>query len=464
MKTLRAKFIFWICLLFCSIGTFIYLSLSIILPQKLSDQILKRDIKIAQYLSREVQEPLLVNNKLALKLLLEDRLESLGDILYIFIRSRDGSIIVSTFQKGFPRGLMHINDKIFELQKSAEDIYHIDKFIVDNKKAYDIAIPLLKGELGALHVGVSLESSKAEIATFSKIKYYVAIVIFIGLGVGILIFALLGIFLSSRILKLKNFATRIGQGDLDEKIDMKTDDEIGALAIAFNGMAISLKEKIQEVNRLNIIKERDRIAFDLHDGCAQDIASIIKRLELCEKLFERDPSRGFEELKALKENTRVTLNKTRKVIFDLKLPEDANFDLLNNLKDFMMNYQEESDIKVRLNIMGSVNGVSADKSKQIFYIIEETLNNVRRHSLANNVELNLQCNEQNGLTIDIKDDGRGFDIDQVDLSARERGRWGLASMRQRAVSLGGSLIINSKPGKGTEVSIKIPLNEKEKQV
>lgn len=460
MKTLRAKFIFWICLLFCSIGAFIYFSLSIILPQKLSDQILKRDIKIAQYLSREVQEPILVNNKLALRLLLEDRLESIGDSIYIFIRGRDESIIASTFQKGFPKGLMHINEKISELQKPVEDIYSVQEFFADGKRVYDIATPLLKGELGSLHMGVSLESSKTEIATFSKIKYYVAIVIFIGLGAGVLIFALLGIFLSNRIIKVKNFATRIGQGDLDGNIDIKTDDEIGALARAFNEMAINLKEKIQEVNRLNIIKERDRIAFDLHDGCAQNIASIIKRLELCEKLFERDPSRGFKELRALKENTREILNDTRKVIFDLKLPEDANFDLLNNLKGFILNYQEESDIKVKLNITGSVNGVSADKSKQIFYIIEETLNNVKRHSLANNVELNLQCNEQNGLTIDIKDDGRGFDIDQVELSARERGRWGLASMRQRAVSLGGSLIINSKSGKGTEVSIKIPIKEK----
>jgi signal transduction histidine kinase len=438
-------------------GAFIYLTLSVILPQRISSQILKRDIKIAQYLSREVQEQLLVNNKLALRLLLEDRLESSGDIIYIFIRARDESIITSTFQKGFPKGLVHINEKISKLQEPGADRYSLQEFLVDGKKGYDIAIPLLKGELGSLHVGVSLESSKTEIAAFSQIKYYVAMVIFIGLGVGILIFMILGVLLSNRVIKLKNFATRIGQGNLDVNIDMEANDEIGALAIAFNEMAIRLKEKIQEVSRLNIIKERDRIAFDLHDGCAQNIASIIKRLELCEKLFKRDPARAFEELRVLKENTRVALNKTRKVIFDLKLPEDANFDLSNNLKSLIMNYQEENDIKVQLRIAESLDGLSVEKSKQIFYIIEEALNNVKRHSFAHNVELNLRFNELNGLTINIKDDGRGFDFERVSESTRKRGKWGLISMRQRAVSLGGDLIIDSKPDAGTEVRVKIPI-------
>ena len=459
MKTLRAKFIFWICLLFCSIGAFIYLSLSIILPQKLSEQILKRDIKIAQYLSREVQEPLLVNNKLALKLLLEDRFEGMGDIIYIFIRSRDSGIIVSTFQKGFPRGLMHINDKIFELQKSAEDIYHVDKFIVGNKKGYDIAIPLLKGELGVLHVGVSLESSKAEIATFSKIKYYVAIVIFIGLGIGILIFALLGIFLSNRIIKLKNFADRIGQGDLNEKIDMKTDDEIGALAVAFNKMTSRLSQMILEIERLTKYKERESIAYDLHDSCAQDLANLIKRLELCEKLFKIEPVKAFEELNALKENVRGLLNWTRQIIHELKSPEDDNFNLSQRLKEYINNYKQHNEININLVMSGSLkSNIPADKSKHIFYIITEALTNIKKHAQAKKVELNLDYSGQDELAIKIKDDGKGFDVRETELSASSCGKWGLMSMRQRVASLGATLAISSTPNQGTEISMRIPLS------
>lgn len=455
MRTLRSKFIFWICLLFILMGVLIFAPLSIILPEKISSQILKRDIRIAQYLAREVQEPLLINNKLALRLILEDRLENLSDVIYIFIRGHDNTIISSTFKKGFPRGLLRINPII---NVPAQDLYSVSRFIANSKKVYDIAIPILNGELGELHLGVSLESSKTEIAEFIKINYYLATVIFIGLGVGILIFTLLGIFLSNRIIKLKDFATNIGRGNLDDRIDIKTKDEIGVLAASFNDMAMNLRAKIQEINRLNIIEERNRIAFDLHDGCAQNIASIIKRIELCEKLFKIDPQRAFEELEALRNEARGVLDMTRQVIFDLKLPENANFNLLDSLNNYTKSYQKQNDINVKLNVPGSFDAISPDKSRQVFYIIGEAFTNIRKHAQAKNVELRLEYNHGK-LSIEIKDDGKGFDIRETELAVSSCGKWGLIGMRQRASSLGGSLVINSAPQQGTRIYINIPFKE-----
>src|SRR3989338_10612820 len=77
--------------------------------------------------------------------------------------------------------------------------------------------------------------------------------------------------------------------------------------------------------KILLSQERNRIALDLHDCCAQDLANIIKRLELCEKLFKIEPAKGFEELKALRGNTREILDKTRRVIFNLRSPEDEKF-------------------------------------------------------------------------------------------------------------------------------------------
>ena len=453
MKTLRSKFIFWICLLFILMGVLIFVPLSIILPEKISSQILKRDIKIAQYLSREVQELLLIDNRVALKLVLEDRLGNSGDAIYIFIRGQDGRIVSSTFKGGFPKGLVKMNEP-------GQNLYRVKEFLANGKRVYDISIPLFQGELGSLHLGVSLESSKTEIAEFAKINYYMATVIFIGLGVGILIFALLGLFLSNRIIKLKDFATKIGSGNLNGTIDIKSKDEIGALAAAFNEMAAHLREKIQEIKRLNIIEERNRIALDLHDGCAQNIASIIKGIELCEKLFRIDSSRAFEELESLKESTKAILDKTRQVIFDLKLPADADFCLLANVKNYISSYQKQNDINVKFSASGPINDISSGKSKQIFYIIGEALINVKKHSLAKNVQLSLTRDRNDELAVDIKDDGKGFDIQKAESSAVTCGRWGLTGMRQRTASLGGRLVITSIPNQGTEVNITIPLKER----
>jgi signal transduction histidine kinase len=461
MKTLKAKFIFWICLLFILIGTFIFISLSIMLPKKITAQVLKRDIEIAQYLSREVQESLLVNNKLALKLLLEDRLENLQDAIYIFISRRDDNIIASTFKKGFPKGLLSINKAPFEIEKSDEDAYRVEKFIVSGKKVYDIAIPLLKGELGALHLGVSLESSKTEISEFAKINYYVASVIFIGLGMGILIFALLGIFLSNRIIKLKDFAASVGNGILDEKVDIKTKDELGSLAASFNEMVKSLKEKIETIKRLSCLEERNRIAFELHDGLAQNLADIIKRLELCERLFKFEPSKALGELGVLKNNTREVLTNIRRTIFNLKLTQDSSFNLKDNLTDCIKNLQERDNINVKLDISCPIDNIAIDKAEIIFYIIREALTNIKKHSAAENVIIYIGCDNHDGLTVHIKDDGQGFDVDEAEISASNSRKFGIIGMRKRAVSIGGVLSIRSKVGEGSDISFSVSLKDKQ---
>ena len=450
MKSIRSKLVFWICVLFVFIGALIYLPLANILPQKITSQILKRDVEIAKYISNEARKLLLLNDTVAVSLLLHDNLDKLEDAQYLFIQDSEGNIISHTFVSGFPRGLLS-----FELD--TQDPYGVKEFLRDGRRAYDIAVPILEGEIGTLHLGVSLESGRKDIAEITRINYYVAIVILIGLGIGVSTFLVIGFFFSSQIIKLKNLAARIGGGDLEAKIDVKSNDEIGALASAFNEMALRLKEKIREIKRLNTIEERNRIAFDLHDSCAQDLASIIKRVELCEKLFKTDSGRAFEELDGLRENTKDVLSRTRQVIFDLKTPEDADFNLLNNLTSYIRNYRKQNDINVKLDIPGSINNIPPDKSKSVFYIIAEALTNTRKHSLAKNVELSLETNSNGNLTVNIRDDGKGFDVDNTLFNAGSSGKWGLISMRERTNSLGGTFAIDSGPEGGTRISINIPL-------
>lgn len=450
MKSIRSKLVFSICVLFIFIGVLIYLPLSIILPQKITSQILKRDVEIAKYLSNDAKNLLLLNDRIALSILLHDNLDRLVDAQYLFVQDSDGDIISHTFIKGFPKGLLSFNS-------DTPYSHRIKGFLSNGRKLYDIAVPISKGELGILHLGVSLESGKKDIAAITKINDYVAIVILIGLGIGILVFLIIGFLFSSQIIKLKDFASKIGRGDLEAKIDVKSKDEIGTLASAFNEMVLHLKEKIQEIKRLNTVEERNKIALDLHDGCIQDLANIIKRLELCEKLFRSDPPTGFKELGALRKTTREVLNSTRQVISDLKLPRDLDFNLLNNLTNYIKSYQNENPINVKLDVSADINNIPSEKSKSIFYIIREALTNVRKHSMARNVELNLQTGDNGNLKIFIEDNGRGFDFDNALLNASNCGKLGLMSMRQRTSSLGGTFNIESKPKQGTRISVNIPL-------
>lgn len=218
-------------------------------------------------------------------------------------------------------------------------------------------------------------------------------------------------------------------------------------------------DALAKIKLLATVEERNRIAFDLHDGCVQDLASIIKTVELCQKLFKTDPSRALEELDTLRESIREVLNRTRQVIFDLKTPEDADFDLVDNLTGYIRNYRKQNDINIKLDIPGSVNNIPPDKAKSVFYIIAEALTNIRKHSLAKNAELSLETNKNDELTVNIRDDGKGFDVNNALSNAGSSGKWGLISMRERTNSLGGTFAIDSGPQKGTRISINIPLTD-----
>jgi len=449
MLSIRKKFVFYISILFIFIGILIYCLLANIIPPRVTAQILKREMKIAQYLADDAKRYLLTNDNLALSFLLHKNLDKLEDAQYLFVQARDGNIISSTFDSGFPQGLLHLNIR-------AGNHNSVIEFLKNGRKVYDIGVPILGGELGSLHLGVSLGSSQAEIAEFSKINYYVAGVIFLGLGIGILLFTVLGFFLSRRIIKLKNYAERIGRGDLEAKIEIKTRDELGVLANSFNQMALDLKEKLNAIKRLSYLEERSRIAIEFHDGLAQDLANIIKRLELCERLFKIEPTKAFEELSSLRDSTKDILDRTRQLIANLKSPADIDFNLLAKLNSYIKDYQLQNAVSVDLEISRAVDKIPADKAKSIFYIIAEALANVKKHSHAKNVLLKAQFNNTGGLNLKIEDDGRGFDVAEAELLDEGRGKFGLIGMRQRASLLGGTFIINSKAGEGTDISVYIP--------
>ena len=278
--------------------------------------------------------------------------------------------------------------------------------------------------------------------------------------IGVLLAYKVSALITQPISKLVRATQLIQRGDFSTQIDAKTKDEIGLLAAAFNEMTSRLSQMVEEVKRLTTFEERNRIALDLHDGEAQDLANIIKRLELCDKLFKMDPARAFQELNALKESARDVLNRTRQVINDLKSPQDNDFDLLNKLTYYIKDYEKINDIKVNLDISGAINNIPPVKAKSIFYIIRETFTNIRKHAQARKVDLSLKSDNNNNLMIKIKDYGKGFDLNDTQLFTSNSGKWGLISMRQRATSLGGTLFINSLPNQGTEVSVNIPLAEK----
>lgn len=449
--SLRNKILISITALLLLLGLVAVLTIRIILISGLKTEFQAKGLSSARSLAANSIVDVLTQNTSRLRKLADNEKKLDADIAYCFIIDSSGRILTHTFQNGFPVGLIKANslakNKDFNLQ------------LLDTQMGliYDIDVPVLldKSRIGQVRLGVFRNSiQKIILLINSAIVFATLLIIIIGIFLAYKIAALI----TKPISKLVEAVESVQKGDFSAKIEIKTKDEIGLLASAFNEMASRLNEMVGRIKQLTMLEERNKIGLDLHDGCAQDLANMIKRLELCEKLFEIEPAKAFEELSALRENIRLHLNRARQIIHGLKGPGQEDFALLEEIKEYLKDYGRDSGIIIKLNISEAVNSIPADKSRDIFYIITEALSNIKRHAQAKNAELNLACNELKELTINIKDDGKGFDIKETELSASDSQKWGLTGMRQRAALLGGALTINSLPGQGTEIYVRIPLN------
>lgn len=450
--SLRKKFLVNMVMLLFLLGLTIALITRGILLKVLKTEFQQKGVSLSRSLAANSVVDILTQNTIRLKNLVENEKRLDNDIAYIFIIDSSGSILTHTFDKGFPVGLLKANGlkqkKFVNIQLLRTKLGFI----------YDIAAPVFleKSILGQVRAGflqnnIQRTISLINLAIISATIFLILMGIFLAYRISSLI--------TMSISQLVEATKSIERGDFSVKIDIKAKDEIGILALAFNRMASRLNDMINQIKRLTAIEERSRIALDLHDVTAQDLANTIKRLELCEKLFKIEPVKALEELQVLRENTRETLNRTRQVIFDLKSPqEDSDFNLCNSLKGYIEDFQKQNKMDIKLDIFSPLDNIHADKSKPIFFIIREAFSNIRKHSMAKKAEVSLGVKEDN-LIINIKDDGRGFDINDVKSADSGYGKWGLKGMRQRAVSLGGAFVIKAAPKQGTEISVTIPLSE-----
>ncbi len=117
--------------------------------------------------------------------------------------------------------------------------------------------------------------------------------------------------------------------------------------------------------------------------------------------------------------------------------------------------QEHSTISIRVDIVGEEHDLDDAMKITIFRIIQEALNNIIKHAQASHVNIYLRFEEKN-VRINVRDNGSGFDLDHVKQKRTSRASLGLAGMEERAALLGGTVIVQSRPGYGTEVEALIP--------
>jgi signal transduction histidine kinase len=231
------------------------------------------------------------------------------------------------------------------------------------------------------------------------------------------------------------------------------------LAAIALGLGISIyRYRLQQITRaLEIrfderIRERTRIARDLHDSLLQGFTGLTLRFHaLAYSLAADNPIRT--RIEGNLRHARELMEETRTRVRDLRSQDEPQASLEELLREFIDTLTRSASTKFELRVVGVTKRVDSMASEEILLVGREAISNAMTHAAATRVEVELTYSARN-LTLRVSDDGKGMDAQT--LEAGREGHWGLQGMRERAQSLGASLELWSRPGEGTDIQLVVP--------
>ncbi|MGE5221191.1 MAG: GAF domain-containing sensor histidine kinase [Omnitrophica WOR_2 bacterium] len=218
----------------------------------------------------------------------------------------------------------------------------------------------------------------------------------------------------------------------------------------------------QEKERISEIQEemRKKLARDLHDGPTQSVAALAMRVNFARRLLEKDIKAASAELVKIEDLARRTTKEIRHMLFILRpliLESQGLIPAFETMADKM---REMYNQNILLGVEPeAVSRLETGKQGVIFYIVEEAINNARKHARAEHVWVRLKPLEKDFVLLEIRDDGVGFNLDAIEVSYDQRNSLGLVNMRERAELISGLLRIESSEGKGTCIQVVVPTTE-----
>lgn len=237
-------------------------------------------------------------------------------------------------------------------------------------------------------------------------------------------------------------------------------DEVEALAALATqvGLALEAARLQSELQELAVQNERERIAREMHDGLAQVLGYVNTKSQAVEEMLVNGRVAEARHLLAeLAAAARSVYVDVREAILSLSAQVPPERGVAAALEEYSALYAESSKLAVKFNASpeATATELSAAAQAEIFSIAREALTNVRKHARAHRVSLNLSFDDPE-VVLRIQDDGVGFDAEVLSAGPERWPHFGLAGMRERAQSVGGSIAWHSRPHSGTQVELRVP--------
>jgi signal transduction histidine kinase len=222
------------------------------------------------------------------------------------------------------------------------------------------------------------------------------------------------------------------------------------------------KNLLAERNKMLTSEEevRHTLARNLHDGPAQAVASFSMQIEFIRRLMRSEPERAYNELAILGKQALQTSKEIRTLLYELRPLVLESQGLEAALEQYASRFPtNQNDPAVHFSRLGEEDiRLSPSVENTIFTILQEAVNNARKHAQAKNIWLQLEYKE-GYINAVAQDDGKGFDTSAIEQNYDKRGSLGMTNMRERAALVGGKVNVESRVGKGTRVIIRIPLTD-----
>ena len=273
--------------------------------------------------------------------------------------------------------------------------------------------------------------------------------------------------ISTRLTGLKDAVLKVGQGHLDTQMAADNKDEIGIVTAAFNQMTTDLKAITVSKEELRVLSskileaqedERKLVARELHDGIGQALTGIKFCIENgIRKLEDGHPISKVTEVGRAIPLIRDAVEEVRRISMGLRPSTLDDIGIAETIFWYCHQFEEiYKPVRIQTSVEVEEGHITDALKTAIFRIVQESLNNVAKHSQADRVLLNLH-DEGDRLELTIEDNGVGFEEGNQSAESTGNKGFGLASMRERAELSGGSLSIHSHLNGGTRLTVTWPM-------
>jgi signal transduction histidine kinase len=220
-------------------------------------------------------------------------------------------------------------------------------------------------------------------------------------------------------------------------------------------IAIQNAHLYEQAEQAATLEERQRLARELHDAITQSLYSLVLLAEAGRRYMNAGNQEQVQHhLGRMGETAQQALKEMRLLVYELRPPALTNTGLSGAIRHRLNAVEKRAGMKVRFIEEGVID-LPPGIEEQVYRLVQEALNNTLKHANAHNISIVLRQIPQQ-FELELQDDGQGFCVEEANT-----GGIGLASMHERAERIMAALEIDSTPGKGTVIRVRLPLNQKE---